>query len=173
VGVDISEKAVATACASGVRAIAGNPDTGEGLDRLGTGFDVVTALDVLEHTVHPREVLRRMQSLVSPDGCLILSVPNAGCLPARIVLALGLAPKRDSGLFDAGHLHWFTRASLGKLATECGWRPVAWRATPLPAVSRLGLWRTERLQLALLRPLANRWPGAWAYQLIVRLDRTT
>src|SRR6267143_1766119 len=50
VGLDISQAAVETVRQTGARAFAGNPETGEGLAAVGSEFDVVTALDFLEHT---------------------------------------------------------------------------------------------------------------------------
>lgn len=173
IGIDISEAAVKAACESGARAVVGNPETGAGLDALGGGFDVVTALDLLEHTFDPAQTLRRLTALLKPDGCLIVSVPNVGCLPARLTLLAGRFPARDSGIFDSGHVRWFTKSSLPRCVADAGGlRITAWRGTPLPTLPCCGLWRLERPQLALLRPLANHWPSLWAYQLVVKLERT-
>ena len=39
-------------------------------------FDLVTAIEVIEHTESPRHVLRELYSLVRPGGYLLLSTPN-------------------------------------------------------------------------------------------------
>jgi len=47
-------------------------------------FDCITCWHVLEHLPDPLAALREMRSRLTADGALILSVPNAGGLQARI-----------------------------------------------------------------------------------------
>lgn len=42
-------------------------------------FDVVAALEVIEHLINPVEWLREIREILQPDGLLLLSTPNAGC----------------------------------------------------------------------------------------------
>lgn len=173
IGVDVSESAIATARQSGVEAAVADLNTGEGLDSLPTPFDVITVLDVLEHTFDPAAVLRRLTSLMHSQGCLIVSVPNIACLAGRLTLLSGRFPLRDSGLFDSSHLRWFTPANLRHYAGASGCFHVeAITGTPLPALRGCGLWRLDGAQTAVLRRLACAWPGLWGYQLVARLART-
>lgn len=48
------------------------------------GFDVVTAIEVIEHVESPIGFLRNVQRLLSPNGVAVLTTPNVDCLPARI-----------------------------------------------------------------------------------------
>jgi methionine biosynthesis protein MetW len=171
VGVDVSESAVATARQTGVEAHVADLNTGAGFESLPAPFDVITVLDVLEHTFDPAAVLRRLTSLTHSQGSLIVSVPNIACLAGRLTLLSGRFPLRDSGLFDSSHLRWFTLANLHHYAAEGGFRMEAVTGTPLPALRGCGLWRLEGVQTAMLRRLARAWPGLWGYQLVARLVR--
>ena len=55
-------------------------------------FDVITAIDVLEHVTHYRPVMDQMCDLLAEDGILFASVPN--CLHIRSILS-----EPHSGLF--------------------------------------------------------------------------
>jgi len=47
-------------------------------------FDVVTLWDVLEHLPSPSAALQTFRRILKPDGLLVLRVPNAGSLDARL-----------------------------------------------------------------------------------------
>lgn len=173
VGLDISRAAVETVRQTGVRAFAGNAETGEGLAEVGGDFDVITALDFLEHTFDPSAVLRRLSTLLKPRGCLIACVPNIGCITARLTVLKGHFPSQSDGIFDSGHIRWFTTSNLSNyLAPVAELQMAALRGTPVPPASFCGLWRVEKLQLRLLAALAEWWPSLWGYQLVIKLVRT-
>lgn len=84
------------------------------------GFDVVTVLHVLEHVPDPVRVMRRMLEWLAPGGLLIVEVPNAGGLGARL---FGPA---WSGLELPRHLSQFTPESLATVVERAGGR-IVWR----------------------------------------------
>jgi SAM-dependent methyltransferase len=49
----------------------------DALDRRGAEFDVVTAIEVLEHAIDPIAELRRIRRLLRPGGLLLLTTGNA------------------------------------------------------------------------------------------------
>jgi SAM-dependent methyltransferase len=77
-------------------------------------FDVVTAFHVLEHVPDPVRVMRRMLEWLAPGGLLIVEVPNAGGLGARL---FGPA---WSGLELPRHLSQFTPESLAAVVKRAG-----------------------------------------------------
>jgi SAM-dependent methyltransferase len=75
-------------------------------------FDVITLWDVLEHLPSPRTALTKIRKLLTDAGWLILSVPNASSIDARLFgpYWIGLDPPR--------HMSAFTLAGLKRLLTE-------------------------------------------------------
>ena len=96
-------------------------------------FDVVTAFHVLEHVPDPVAVLRRMLRWLTPDGLLIVEVPNAGGLGAAMFGEAGPASSsaapiplfaRDAqprGGLAGGRVAWCWHGA--KPATTCGASP--------------------------------------------------
>jgi SAM-dependent methyltransferase len=103
-------------------------------------FDVVTALHVLEHLPDPVAALRRMLDWLAPGGLLIVEVPNAAGLGAR------LFGRAWCGLELPRHLSQFTPASLAGAVERAGGR-VLWRwhqAKPRHYLWSLRTWLRDR-----------------------------
>jgi SAM-dependent methyltransferase len=103
-------------------------------------FDVVTAFHVLEHVPDPIAVVRRMLDWLAPAGLLIIEVPNAGGLGARLYgrswLPLDL-PR---------HLSHFTTESLASALEKAG-SHVIWcwhRAKPRDYARNFRRWLRDR-----------------------------
>jgi 2-polyprenyl-3-methyl-5-hydroxy-6-metoxy-1,4-benzoquinol methylase len=77
-------------------------------------FDAVTLDQVIEHVAAPLSVLRGVNAVLKPGGILVLSTPNVGGWGARV--------------FGSRWIHWhapyhqqfFSRASMGRIASEAG-----------------------------------------------------
>ena len=83
-------------------------------------FDVILFADVLEHLVDPVSVLQIARSGLKPGGVIVVSVPNVAHWTIRLNLALGRFDYEPTGLMDATHLRWFTKASLRRLFAAAG-----------------------------------------------------
>ena len=58
-------------------------------DRIGVEqFDLVTAVEVIEHLENPIGFLRNIQALLKPMGVAIVTTPNVDNLPARVKFLL-------------------------------------------------------------------------------------
>ena len=115
---------------------------------FGTGeFDVISAYHVLEHVPDPVGAVRRMLGWLAPGGLLVVEVPNAGGLGAR------LFGRAWSGLELPRHLSHFTPETLGRTARQAGGRVVwCWhQAKPRYYLWSLGLWLCDRGAPALAR----------------------
>ncbi|HXQ27349.1 MAG TPA: methyltransferase domain-containing protein [Candidatus Acidoferrales bacterium] len=52
--------------------------------RLGSGFDLITSVEVIEHLENPTAYLRAIERLLKPGGVAILTTPNVENVAARI-----------------------------------------------------------------------------------------
>jgi SAM-dependent methyltransferase len=113
-------------------------DAADALRRLageGARFDGFLFADVLEHLEDPIGALALARDLALAGATLVASVPNVGHVSIVRDLIAGRFDPLPAGLADAGHLRWFTRASLEEALEEAGWRKVeinALRGTPAP-----------------------------------------
>ncbi len=80
-------------------------------------YDLIVAMDVLEHLVDPAAALRRLRASLRASGVLYATVPDAGSPLAR---ALG---ERWWSVLPM-HVQYFTRRSLGHLLRRCGFEPL-------------------------------------------------
>ena len=81
-------------------------------------FDCITLWHSLEHVADPVATVRLARDLMHPDGKLIIAVPDAGGLQARIFGAQWLH------LDVPRHVHHFTQRSLGKLLDAAGFKAI-------------------------------------------------
>ncbi len=90
--------------------------------------DLVTCLDVIEHVLDPRHLLRQIARVLRPGGHCIVSTPNVRYWRHLRRLALGGRFPRtssDAEGYDGGHLHYFTFPDIEELLGEAGLQPVA------------------------------------------------
>jgi len=52
-------------------------------------FDLVTAVEVIEHLENPIGFLRNIKQLLKPDGVAVITTPNVDNVPARVKFLLG------------------------------------------------------------------------------------
>ena len=83
-------------------------------------FDVIVFGDVLEHLRDPSAALDAACSLLTPDGHLVVSIPNAAHADMRLMLLEGRWEYQDRGLLDSTHLRFFTRTSIRDLLARSG-----------------------------------------------------
>ena len=100
-------------------------------------FRAVTLHNVLEHVHDPRSLLAEARRVLAPDGWLVVQVPNAASLQAR------LFGRRWAALDAPRDLYYYTPAALGRLLESEGFavRSVAHRTSfshpPTAAISLL------------------------------------
>lgn len=113
-------------------------------------YDCVAMLDVLEHMVDPLKVLQKARSLLTPTGCLLLSVPNVGHWAVVSDLLAGRFDYQPVGILCNTHLRFFTAHSLQAFLQKAGFTIVQWHSvgSQLPAeirqylVSNVPTWLT-------------------------------
>jgi GT2 family glycosyltransferase/2-polyprenyl-3-methyl-5-hydroxy-6-metoxy-1,4-benzoquinol methylase/Tfp pilus assembly protein PilF len=123
VGIDISEEAAAIAQKHLDRVIVANIEETDlsvehGL-RL-NNFDLLLALDVLEHLSNPWDILAELSSYVKPGGFVVASLPNVQNIAIVQDLISGKWQYQDAGILDATHLRFFTLESAKKMFSGAG-----------------------------------------------------
>jgi 2-polyprenyl-3-methyl-5-hydroxy-6-metoxy-1,4-benzoquinol methylase len=91
------------------------------LEALGpAAFDLVLAVDVLEHLAKPQEVLPRLVGLLKPGGLLVACIPNVAHVWVFANLLAQTWPQKDSGIFDRTHVRFFARRDMVALLEGAG-----------------------------------------------------
>lgn len=119
-GIEISPTAAEQATQRLDVVFKGNIETMELPVAPGT-IDLLLCLDVLEHLVDPWVTLKRLVTLLSPNGVLVASIPNVRNYRVLLPLILkGRWDYMDSGILDRTHLRFFTRATAINLVESSG-----------------------------------------------------
>lgn len=109
--------------------------------RTDARFDLIVLLNLIEHVKDPGQVLRKVTSLLSPNGLVLLKTPNYDALDARL-----FRHRNWAGYHCPRHWVLFTMASFVQLAEASGLRVHAASFTqgaPFWAASALA-WLAER-----------------------------
>ncbi|MSU22435.1 MAG: class I SAM-dependent methyltransferase [Opitutus sp.] len=78
-------------------------------------FDVVTAIEVIEHCVAPLDVLRQLRRLLKPGGLLFLTTANADTAPRDFPSWYYVSPEI--------HVSYFTARALSDALRQSGFEP--------------------------------------------------
>jgi len=162
VGFDVSDDAAASVRDTlGIAVKTG--EMREDLFEPGT-LDVVTMWHSLEHTSDPRVPLRLAWQWLSPDGILVVDVPNHESTDARKIGAAW------DGWSLPYHFFHFTPATLDGILARNGFRPLKAKTYHSEYVKR----RLKRIPLVslLARPIAKLYTGTSVAVVARKTDRT-
>lgn len=120
-GVDISERAVELSQKQGIHTKKANLNN-DPIPFPDNYFDVVVALDVIEHVFDPIRFLQEIHRVLADGGYAIISTPNIRKIQRIASLIMGHFPRTsyDPVGFDGGHLHYFTSKDLTQLVEQNG-----------------------------------------------------
>lgn len=126
----------------------------------GRTYDFVVFGDVLEHLVHPEQVLNALTSRLKPGGRVIVSLPNVAFVANRLTHLLGRWDYKDYGILDRTHLRFFTKRSMVSLIEGAGLSVVR-------IDGYVGLYKYPWLVREPLRWLGRTWPSLFAIQIVL------
>lgn len=132
-------------------------------------FDFIVFADVLEHLADPLTVLMQTRQLLSPDGQVIISLPNVANLYVRLKLLFGRFDYEKRGICDTTHLRFYTRSTAMDLLDRAGYQISRCWVTPIPFALRFpALYNNAggRTLSLLTWMMTKIWPTLLAYQFI-------
>jgi len=150
----------------------------------GRQFDTVILADVLEHVTAPDRILRGAKRVLHPDGSILVSVPNLGHWYGRLKVGLGLFSYDRRGLFDYGHVRFFTRVTFERMVANEGLAISRTGVTGTPFFDVLSRGSSRRASSGALGRLTSGaggtvsairrfpmkvWPSLFGYQLLFEL----
>ena len=84
------------------------------------GIDCIIYGDVLEHLTDPWALLKAHAAHLSPEGTILVCMPNIEHWSFAARLLTGQFDYDDQGLFDRTHLRWFTPRTMARALAEAG-----------------------------------------------------
>ena len=81
-------------------------------------FDLVSALEVIEHMVDTDSFLKKVYNILKPGGYFILTTPNINCLRNRLMIPLGKYPVPMEYKNVIHHVRLYNRNLLEKHLNE-------------------------------------------------------
>lgn len=118
-------------------------------------YDVIICADVLEHLINPERILSYFKNYLTPNGKIIISLPNVAFILNRIQLLFGQWSYRKYGTLDTTHLRFFTIKSGLDMVKAAGFK--IHQITPY---NQFGVLRY-------IKPLDLIFPSLFAYQFII------
>lgn len=152
-GVELSEHAVGTAAQRLDRVWSFDIQGKWPPEVLGEPFDTIIFAEILEHVFDPVAVLREAKRALAPDGSVVITIPNFLTWTNRIRFLFGSFSYRQQGMFDFGHIRWFTYRYLKEVLAEAGFTIREEHHIIFPGK---------------LTSVLKRWPSLFAWQFVVR-----
>jgi 2-polyprenyl-3-methyl-5-hydroxy-6-metoxy-1,4-benzoquinol methylase len=90
----------------------------------GKKFDVIIALEVIEHLFFPRVLLKNSRAALTAGGQLFLSTPYHGYCKNLAISILGGWDKHFTVDWDGGHIKFYSPSSLEKQLHQAGFSSV-------------------------------------------------
>jgi len=119
-------------------------------------FDIVVLPEILEHIFDPVEVLRDVSRVLQDNGEIIITTPNFMVWTNRLRFLIGDFAYREQGMFDFGHIRWFTYRYLREVLGQSGFQIIHERHIIFPG--KLG-------------SILKYWPSIFAFQFVLRAKK--
>ena len=176
-GVDPSPSAVQAARNIGLSVKLGTYPNEDG---RGAPYQVISFIDVLEHLPDPFFILRAVRHHLSPEGVLVVQVPDRECLMYQIALLMFMVSRGRFGdplrrLYldglDFPHIFYYSQRNLNLLLEKSGFQVVRQYRSPIgswdtmvdrityldESTSRRGVARVLAFGASALQAIDNGW----------------
>lgn len=115
-------------------------------------FDVITMFDVFEHLQEPLEDMKKLRTLLKPDGIMIVATGDTQSIAARVM------KRRWTFFIPPQHIFFFNRSNVVTLLRQAGLKAVGWK--------RVGKWLSLGYVLHLARTTGESPIASWLYERI-------
>ena len=88
--------------------------------QLGEKFDIIVSVEVIEHLVYPKQLIKAAKEHLKPGGRLILTTPYHGYLKNLTLALSGKMDQHFTVLWEGGHIKFFSVATLSQLLMQEG-----------------------------------------------------
>lgn len=116
-----------------------------------SSFDVITMFDVFEHLQDPLNDMKKLHSLLKPDGIIIIATGDTRSLAARVM------KRRWTFFIPPQHIFFFHRKNVAVLLKKAGFVPRSWH--------RVGKWLSLGYVLHLARTTGESRLAKMIYKL--------
>jgi 2-polyprenyl-3-methyl-5-hydroxy-6-metoxy-1,4-benzoquinol methylase len=113
---------------------------------LKNSFDVVISVEVIDHLLYPKELVRAATQCLKPNGQLILTTPYHGYLKNLVLAVSGKMDNHFTVLWDGGHIKFFSVKTLSSLLDSEGYTDLNFKFTGrLPYIWKSMLCSSRRI----------------------------
>jgi SAM-dependent methyltransferase len=139
----------------------------KGIPLPDNSFDLIIAIEVIEHLMYPDNMLREAWRLLKPGGYFVISTPNLASIINRMLILIGYMPyfsepslEYNAGLLTrkkmvdkpAGHLRLYTLKAIKELLYFHGFKIRICRGSPAGFSNRF---------LCIVEKLFNSFPSLY------------
>jgi len=156
-GTDISQKLIVKAKKVLNQAKIVDPSEGKLPFKTAT-FDVVIASELIEHLFQPQVFLKEINRVTKKKGKLVLTTPNLLYWGNRLKFMKGEFVYQNTGVFDEGHIHFYTHQTLKDDLVNSGFK-----------ITQENHVFAGNRSLNLIK---SKLPGVFAYQFVVVAEKS-
>lgn len=128
-------------------------------------FDVISAIDVIEHVVSPLNFLKQVKKNLAENGIALFRFPNSGSLRCRF------EGQNWKMIRPLGHLHYFSVKSFKRSCTRTGLAIRRMKSHDIHRYGKLTAGKIRLRGLQYLKPVVKAFDLLlWGDQLLVKLN---
>lgn len=122
-------------------------DLNDSLPAPDGGFDLVFAIEVIEHLENPRHMLRDLARVLEPGGVAIVTTPNTGSIRSL----MNVVVRGHHALFDEtnypAHITPVMEIDFTRAGMESGFKSPRFFYTDIGSIPKLLRWKWQRIPL--------------------------